>query len=350
MEKRKKTAYICRQVDDWSLQADVPSTYCPQVGDVGVFEVMQIGKHRSIQCASKLKATIVEGDHMLGAFGTRYATAQFEGNLPDNVNQELHILGAGGVVGIVERMHSAYEEIGPTAVRLIGLAADHNGNVVNTKELMQWELIPFSGAAASKTRVILSVGSAMDSGKTTSAAHLVHGLKRSECTVAYVKLTGTAYSKDCDLAWDMGSDIVADFSDYGFPSTYMCSKQELLSLYETLLSRVLQVRPDYVIMEIADGLYQRETKALLADHRFAATITGVMFSAGDSIAALSGARMLSGLGLGPSILSGLFSASPMLVREVSENIDVPVMTIEDLGLAGNLDIILARSPTMLSKC
>ena len=162
----------------------------------------------------------------MAAFGTRYATAQFEGYVPGHVNQELHILGAGGTIGVIESMHYKYEDIGPTKLRMVGLAVDRKGRVINTKKMMQREMIPFSGAAASATKVILSLGSSMDSGKTTSAAYLVHGLKSAGLKVAYIKLTGTVYTKDCDLVWDLGADAVADFSDYGFPSTYMCDQEE----------------------------------------------------------------------------------------------------------------------------
>lgn len=343
MKTRIKKTYICRQVDNWNLQTDISADYHPQVGDVGVFEVLHIGKHRNVQSDSKRNVTIIEGDHLMAAFGTRYATAQFEGYVPRHVNQELHILGAGGTIGVIESMHYKYEDVGPTKLRLIGLAIDQKRNVVNTKKLMQREMIPFSGAAASATRIILSLGSSMDSGKTTSAAYLVHGLKNFGLKAAYIKLTGTVYTKDSDLAWDLGADAVADFGDYGFPSTYMCEEDELLSLYETLLAKVLLHHPDYVVMEIADGLYERETKMLLTNHHVISTIDGVMFSAGDSLAAINGIQLLNRWGVNPTLLSGLLTASPLLIREVKENTNVPVFTIEELAY-GNKAVDLFMKP------
>ena len=188
MKARIKKTYICRQVDNWNLQTDLSADYRPQVGDAGVFEVLHIGKHHNIQSDSKRNVTIIEGDHIMAAFGTRYATAQFEGYVPGHVNQELHILGAGGTIGVIESMHYKYEDIGPTKLRMVGLAVDRKGRVINTKKMMQREMIPFSGAAASATKVILSLGSSMDSGKKTSAAYLVHGLKSVGLKVAYIKL------------------------------------------------------------------------------------------------------------------------------------------------------------------
>lgn len=349
MKTRIKKTYICRQVDNWNLQTDISVDYHPQVGDVGIFEVLHIGKHRNVQSDSKRNVTIIEGDHIMAAFGTRYATAQFEGYVPGHVNQELHILGAGGTIGVIESMHYKYEDIGPTKLQMVGLAVDRKGRVINTKKLMQREMIPFSGAAASATKVILSLGSSMDSGKTTSAAYLVHGLKNSGLKAAYIKLTGTVYTKDSDLAWDLGADAVADFGDYGFPSTYMCEEDELLCLYETLLAKVLLHHPDYVVMEIADGLYERETKMLLTNRQFLSTIDAVIFSAGDSLAAINGVQLLNKWGIRPTLLGGLFTAAPLLIREVKENTNVPVFTIEELAYSSKAVDLFIKSRALASN-
>jgi len=349
MKQRIKKTYICRQVENWYLKTEIPEGYYPQVGDVGIFQVQHLGKHRSIQSDSKRNCAIIEGDHIMAAFGTRYATEQFEGYVPGHVNQELHILGAGGTIGVIESMHDKYEDIGPTKLRIAGLATDKRGRVINTKNLMHRQMIAFSGAAASATKVILSLGASMDSGKTTSAAYLVHGFKNAGLNVAYIKLTGTVYTKDSDLAWDLGADVVTDFGDYGFPSTYMCDENELLSLYETLLAKILPHRPDYVVMEIADGLYQRETKMLLTNHQFIATIDGIIFSAGDSLAAVNGVQLLNKWGVCPTLLSGLFTTSPLLIKEVKENTNVPVFTIEELAYGNKPVDLFMKSQALASN-
>jgi hypothetical protein len=349
MKPKVKKTYICRQVDNWNLLTEIPADYHPQVGDVAIFEVLHIGKHRNVQGVEKRNITIVAGDQVMAAFGTRYATAQFEGYVPEHVNQELHILGAGGTVGVIASMHEKYEDIGPTTLRIVGLATDRRGKVINTKKIMHRRMKTFTGAAASVTKVILSLGSSMDSGKTTSAAYLVHGLKKAGMTVAFIKLTGTVYTKDCDLGYDMGADVATDFSDYGFPSTYMCEENELLDLYESLLSKVLPQHPDFVVMEIADGLYERETKMLLSNSKFISTVEAVMFSAGDSLAAINGVQILKRWGIYPELISGLFTTSPLLIREVKENTSVPVYTIDDLAFHGKAEELFLRKQALASN-
>ncbi|CAN5739739.1 DUF1611 domain-containing protein [soil metagenome] len=330
MKTIKKT-YICKDVQTFTTNENIPANYKPQVGDTGIFEVLHIGKHKSIQGCTKRNITIVPGDMIMAAFGTRYATEQFEGYVPEHVNQELHVLGAGGTVGILASMHDKFSNIGPTKLKLVALVKNKRGTIANTKQIRQHDMVPFSGAAAAATRVILSLGSSMDSGKTTSAAYLIHGLKKAGNRVAYIKLTGTVFTKDADLAYDLGADMVGDFGDFGFPSTYMCSEAELLDLYESLLRKVLKVQPDYVIIEIADGLYERETKMLLKNLRFKATVADVIFSAGDSLAAINGIQTLNNWGHYPAALCGLFTASPLLIKEVKENSDLPVYTLDQLS-------------------
>lgn len=331
MKSRIKKTYICRDINEYKINLHTPANYKPQVGDAAVFEVLHIGKHRNVQSDSKRNTYIVPGDRIMAAFGTRYATAQFEGYVPADCNRELHILGAGGTVGEIASMHDKFKDVGPTKLRFIGSVVNESGQVINTKQICKKDMRSFTGMAPDKAKIILSLGASMDSGKTTSAAYLVNGLKKSGFTVAFIKLTGTVYTKDCDLNFDLGADITADFSDFGFPSTYMCNERELLNLYESLVQKVLVVNPDYIVMEIADGLYERETKMLLRQGDFMSTISQVMFSAGDSLAAINGVQLLNNWGIEPFGISGLLTASPLLIREVKNNCFLPVYTLEDLS-------------------
>lgn len=329
MNRRIKQSYICKDVKDFTIQ-QMPN-YVPRVGDVGIFEVLRIGKHTSMQGNEKRNMAIYAGDRVMAAFGTRYATEQFEGYVPEKVLEEYHILGAGGTVGEIHSMHAKFNHVGPTALKLVGYATDQKGNIYNTKGLKLPQMQQYQGSMQSLTRVVLSIGTSMDSGKTTTAAHLVRGLKHSGLTAGYMKLTGTVYTKDADLAYDNGADEVIDFSAMGFPSTYMCSEEELLNLYETLLAKMDAPYLDYVVVEIADGIYQRETEMLLRNTKFMSGIDGVIFSAGDSLSAIQGILTLQQMHILPTALCGLFTASPLLVREVQTRVHTPVFTIEQMA-------------------
>jgi hypothetical protein len=327
--ERLKTSIICREINRYEINEDIITTYKPKAGDAAIFEVISIGKHPSIQGTNGNNRHLYPGDYIMCVFGARYATGQIEGYVPDKYYENYQILGKGGVVGIMTSMHASLLKKGATQVKLIGYLTN-NGKVINTKYLTQ-KRMRFNPNKKRKLKVILSLGASMDSGKTTSAAYLCRGILASGTRVAYFKLTGTVYGKDKAMVRDCGALFVADFGNYGFPSTYMCSKAEMLDLYENLMSITEKENIEYVVVEIADGLLQRETNMLIKDKAFMSTVHSILFSGGDSLSALLGFKMLEDWGYKPSALSGLFTASPLLVREVEEEMNIPILTLDKLS-------------------
>lgn len=328
MNIEMKKAIICAGIYSDAVDTKKIFSHIPQAGDVAVFDVISVGKHKAIQIEGGRNASIFPGDRLMAAFGNRYATNQFEGVVPTECLERLHILGQGGVVGIIKSAHAGMPK--PTVVKIIGYVVDSRGEVLNTKSVRQGEMASFSGGVQPRIKVILSVGASMDSGKTTTAGHLARSLKKIGKKVAYIKLTGTVYTKDMDFCKDCGADFVIDFSAMGFPSTYLCDKEEILDLYQTLLDRASKIRPDYILVEIADGLYQRETNFLLKSRRFLSTVYAVLFSCGDSLSAVNGVQYLTSLGFPPMAVCGTYTMSPMLIEEVQSLCDVKTATLKEI--------------------
>lgn len=323
-----KKAIICKNVNLKYLRKDINNTHIPEAGDVAIFRIKGIGKHTRVQTTSGNNAFILPGDYINAAFGNRYASQQFEGYIPEKPSREYHILGQGGVIGHVASQHQRFDLIGPTICSLVGYVTDDQGKVINTKRIIAEP--PVNGPVNCDAKIILSLGSSMDSGKTTSAGFLARGLKKAGKRIVYIKLTGTAYTRDKRFVNDYGADMVIDFSDLGFPSTYMCGRDELIDLYRKLLLKACAIHPDYIVMEIADGLLQRETEMYLSSDEIKNQIYGVIFSAGDSLSAVHGSILLSNHGYNILAITGLFTTSPLLIKEVKAHTDIPVLLEEDL--------------------
>lgn len=326
-----KKGVICKSVTAQKIRVDINEKYIPAAGDVAVFRVITLGKHTRIQTESGRNTLILPDDLIMGAFGTRYATSQIEGYVPKSYLESYDILGQGGVIGQAISWHLNYELVGTTKVELIGYVVNTDGQVVNTiknfEPLLTFDPISFLDSP----KVILSLGTSMDSGKTSSAAFLAHGLKKAGKTVAFIKLTGTTYTKDKNFVQDYGAHDSIDFSDFGFPSTYMCDTEVLLDLYQSLLAKMVNsVNPDYVIVEIADGLLERETNALLKHSAFKSQFQGTIFSASGSLSGIAGAKKLEDLGINIIGISGLVTTSPLLVDEIRQNSKYNVLLMEDL--------------------
>lgn len=326
MQSKLKKSQICQGINEFTLNTQLINTYVPQAGDVGLFKVIHADSG-VIMDEQGVSRRIFEGDVIMAAFGNRYATSQIEGYVPSTPVQECQLLGRGGVVGLVKSLNATVGRE-PVQLELLGYATAANGRVINTIQYHQ--LKPFHPANI-RTKVILSIGTSMDSGKTTTAAYLCGGLKNAGHSVAYIKLTGTAFPKDARFCVDRGADLGIDFAHFGFPSTFMADETTLLNLYQSLVDEAMQAcNPDYIVMEIADGILQRETSLLLNHSDFMSTIDRVIFSCGDSLGVLSGLQILQNWGIHPFALCGLFTASELLINEVQEVTNLPVLRLPEL--------------------
>lgn len=340
-----KKALTCQHVRNYTLETALAHTHTPKMGDVGIFRVMQ-ANGGYIMDTEKIAVQLFEGDLVMLAFGGRYATNQYEGYVPESPVLQCQLLGRGGVAGLMTSKNATFRAV-PAQLELVGYAVGRSGAVVNTIQHRALDTFnPFSVRA----KVILSVGSSMDSGKTTSAAWLCGGLRAAGKRVAYLKLTGTTFPKDAALNRDRGAHFAADFSDFGFPSTYLLDLETMLDLYQSLVNLACDKgRAEYIVMEIADGLLQRETAMLLDDPGFKSTVHATLFSAGDSLGVLSGLQILKGWGLQPFAVSGLFTASELLIREVKDRIEVPVLRLSDLLTARATDWVVSEEESVYSE-
>ena len=90
-----------------------------------------------------------------------------------------------------------------------------------------------------------------------------------------------------------------------------------------------------VVMELADGLVQRETAMLLAEPEIKRAASGLILSAGDSLSALWGTERLRQLGYRVIGVSGKFTSSPLAIREYVEN-DSAIPVLSSVGKAEEL--------------
>lgn len=324
--KVKKTI-VSRGIQQYTINTQISATHQMIAGDLAIFEIIELGKHETVQMEDGKNRSIFPGDLIVAAFADRYATSQFEGYVPDQCYPVYHILGAGGVIGLVKSKNASLKDVEPTTLRLVGYCCDESGKVINTK-FYKKERKKFRGEV--KPKVVLSIGSTMDSGKTTTAAFTARGLAIAGHKVGFIKLTGTCYTRDREFVLDCGAHIVTDFSDMGFPSTFMCSKEDILDIYQSLIDSLAEHNLEYIVMEIADGLMQRETMFLLQDKSFMQTIHKVVFSCGDSLSAFQGVQILKEWNIAVTALSGRFTMSPLLIQEVQQHIQIPVYTIDEV--------------------
>lgn len=309
----------------------VPLSKRPRVGELVLAEVVKLGRNTTLEDRNGLPSPIFPGTRIVGVFGNRYATLQFEGYVPSRAVNRCDLLSVGGVCGKVASQHSGVK--GPTKLRVLGLVTDRRGQPLSQTTYglgsLEHELRPLNSAPDGQ--VILVVGASMDSGKTTTGGMLVRALSQAGLRVAAAKLTGTAASKDTRFYQSCGATPVLDFVDAGYPSTYMLPPEELLRVQRVLVSQLRATRPDYIVLEIADGILQRETRMLLSSPEFQETVDHVVFAANDSLSAESGVRHLGQYGLPLRAVTGVITRSPLAMREAEETTGVPCLVTAAIG-------------------
>src|SRR5215471_5665485 len=269
---RVKWPYVTHLVDRQSAQQVIPLEDGRDVGALVVARVTRLGRHGDLEAPQGRRITLFPGDVFVGALGDRYATGQYEGAAVVSLGVG-HIVSVGGVVGQVLSMNATCAA--PTTIEFLGRLADEDGRPLH---MGQFQALPLEPVMSPVATTILSLGASMDSGKTTTAAHLVRTLTDAGHVVAAAKLTGTACGKDRNLLYDAGAVAAFDFTHAGWPSTANLSLDELLSISSRVRAALAAHRPEFVILEIADGILQRETALMLADQEFHDSVDGVVFS------------------------------------------------------------------------
>lgn len=327
MEKIKSSSIISSAafsvIKSEIKQYDFFNEKAPAVGDLVFGEISEIGHHRLIESKSGRLHTLNIGTRAIFVFGNRYAPDQYEGMVPDSSREFVELFSRGGVIGEVKTQNQL---VGVTTkVKVLGYVCDKEGKVINTTDHV---LISSKNDIRNKmgAKVILCVGTTMNSGKTHAAAACCYALSSMGKSVRAAKITGTASLKDILLMNDCGADYVADFTYFGYPSTYMMDENQLLNMFHTFDMKYGNNTKNYIVIEFADGIFQRETAMLLKMPEIQKRINKLIFCAPDSIAVFGGLHALQNkFGLVPDAISGLCSSSPLAIREIQEFSDIPIL-------------------------
>lgn len=306
-------------------------------GDLVLARIEHIGSHKRIQLTSGRRSDLYLGDLVVLACGARYAPDQYEG-LARIDPAGADMLAGGGVIG---QMRAANKRMaGPTRVTPIGLLSDKDRQPLN---IADYSLPTLPNPAKSRNlTVIAAVGASMNAGKTTAVASFAHGLERAGYRAAALKVTGTGAYGDYNAYVDAGASYVADFVDVGMASTYLQPVSRIVDGMETLLGHAAENGCDVALVELADGIFQRETSAILEREEFSMEIDGVMFAAPCAASTMGGCAVLRTMKIEPAVVTGMVSRSPLATSEAEAAAGISVTTREALCDPVHAGALLAR--------
>ena len=329
LPNRAKWSYITRRVkpsSEFGIGLDIENSH---LGDLAVARITAIGNHTHMEDVHGRRRVLYTGDYIVGAFANRYASDYYEGYF--SPGRTAHLLAASGLIGTVASTHTRYAE--PTCVEILGPLVDGKGKPLSLDAFSRSR--PQSATPGFGTWVV--VGSSMNAGKTTTTAAIARGWARARMRAGTGKITGSGSGKDRWAYLDAGADPICDFLDFGISSTYGYPLDRLRQTMTWIRDALVEDGADAVVLEIADGLLQPETQALLPWLQGFAD--GVVLAVGDPLAAMAGTQILRDEHALPlRAISGLITASPLASQEAAEMTGLPVLSPSALsdGAAINL--------------
>jgi hypothetical protein len=322
--KAAKRAFTTRRVNLDDCVRLIRTNVAPKPGDLVLARVSTVGQHARIENIHGRRGALFVGDEIIVAYGNRYAPDQFEAYVPADMSR-CHLVAGGGVAAMMASRHARMKQ--PTIIEPVGLIADADGRAVN---LSSYAIETELTAEKARPYTIAVAGSSMNAGKTTTVASIVRGLTLAGLKVGTAKITGTGSGGDLWSMIDSGAVTAIDFTDAGHASTFGLDADALASTAERLLDALAHEGVDVAVVEIADGLLQHETAAMLGLGRNNRWFDNIVFAAADAMGAAFGVNWLNERGHHIAAVSGLVSASPLASREAAKATGLHVATIAEL--------------------
>lgn len=313
---------------------DPDNTKQPAAGDVVFGEYIDIGSLGLVEDTDGRFHKIHSGRKGFFVFTNRYAPDNLESVIPPELPAEISQVTISGTVGVIQNAHDSLKR--PATIKILGYVVDRDGAVVNTKQYSRIQPADDSDDG-DRAKLIIVCGSSMNSGKSYAATTITRALSESGAVVSASKVTGTASLRDILRVNDAGANDFADFTFLGYPSTYLLDEGEVLEIFMKLENAYAGPAHDYWVVEIADGINQRETSMLLRSDFVRSRMHKLVFCAADALGTIGGMRILQEeFQLTPDAISGVVTASPLLLSEVARYYESPVIFS---GKTANLDSI-----------
>ena len=265
--------------------------------DEGVVLVVEILNNKStyntLELTSGRMAKVSRGDVMVGALGHRQALFGYSGHIPDKVQagDVLQVLNIGGVLGICDSVNP--DKGKPFDCRVLGcvLQFPFLGERIGIPARVGHRKLDYAAPLDTHgVPVVALAGTCMEAGKTAAACAIVSRMRHRGLAVHAFKATGVSLRRDILAMEDSGARRSMIFTDLGIVTTTAASGP---ALTRTMLTEMTQGRPDVVVFELGDGILGAYgVEAILQEQDIRQSLTAVILSANDPVAAWGGVKLL----------------------------------------------------------
>jgi hypothetical protein len=339
---RVQSSFAIRRVPRAAMRTLIGGTVRPRSGDVVLAAVVRLGQHRRLERPDGRRAVLHIGDEILVAYADRYAPDQYESHVPDSLRRT-QLVASGGIASAA--LSRNLDMRLATDLMPVGLVGDDQGRPLNVADFALEPVSP----KLERPLTVAVIGTSMNSGKTTTIHFMVHGLSRAGVRAGVTKVTGTGSGGDYWVMVDAGAHRMLDFTDAGLASTYRQPLSRIAQSFVELVDHLSDSGTDVNFVEVADGIYQRETARLIESVTFRSVVDVVLFASGDASGAAAGVAHLRDLGLDVAAVSGRITRSPLATREMQAVLGLPVLGLAELDDPATVCAVIGLDPAVLNQ-
>jgi hypothetical protein len=180
--------------------------------------------------------------------------------------------------------------------------------------------------------VVALAGTCMEAGKTAAACAIVARMRHRGLVVDAFKATGVSLRRDILAMEDAGARRSMIFTDLGIVTTTAKSGP---ALTRTMLTEMASGKPDVIVFELGDGILGAYgVEAILASEDIRGSLTAVVLSANDPVAAWGGVKLLrERFGIEPAVVTGPSTDNAVGVNIIREQMGVQAFNAMSSGAA-----------------
>ena len=186
--------------------------------------------------------------------------------------------------------------------------------------------------------VVALAGTCMEAGKTAAACAMVSRMRHRGLVVDCFKATGVSLRRDILAMEDAGARNSMIFTDLGVISTNRATGP---ALTRTMMTELAAKKPDVIVFELGDGILGTYgVDSILDCEDIRKSLTGVVLSANDPVAAWGGVKLLrERFGVEPCAVTGPATDNAVGVDIIREQMKVPAFNALTDG-AGLADCVI----------
>ncbi len=332
VDKIASVAQACGLARELRVASDIP---CEEGIVVAVEILTSKGSYNTLELASGRMAKVARGDVVVGALGHRKALFGYSGHLPTTLKpgDVIQMLNIGGVLGVCDSVNP--EKGRPFDCRVLGVVLQFPflGERIGVPARVGSRRL--EAEAALDTRgvpVVALAGTCMEAGKTAAACAIVSRMRHRRLTIDAFKATGVSLRRDILAMEDAGARRSMIFTDLGVVTTTAATGP---ALTRTMLTNMAEGAPDVIVFELGDGLLGAYgVEAILADAGIRASLSAVVLSANDPVAAWGGVRLLrERFDIEPCVVTGPATDNAVGVDIIRDQLGVAAFNAMTSGAA-----------------